>query len=167
MAGWSPKIPWVVALAASGLALLFHVVFMLHAGALWRDEVNTAQFATFPSLAELWASLKYDPFPLLSTLTLRLWTWVRWGESDFGLRVFGLLVGAAGLAALWFSARVLGHSVPLISVALLGFTPPVVRYGDSIRPYGIGMVFMPLSFGLTGQATVRPRPRAVLAAASA
>src|ERR1041385_1045214 len=103
MAGESPQIQWVLAVAASALAVLFHLVFMFHAGALWRDEVNTAQFATFPSLAELWTSLKYDSFPLLSTVVLRLWTRAPLGETDFGLRVFGLLVGAASLAALWFN----------------------------------------------------------------
>src|SRR5207247_11182157 len=108
MAGWSPKIPWVVALAASALALLFHVVFMLHAGALWRDEVNTAQFAAFPSLAELWSSLKYDSFPLVSTLMLRLWTWLPWGEGDFGLRFSGFLVGAAGLSRSCFTPGCFG-----------------------------------------------------------
>src|SRR5437867_12634317 len=122
MAGGSPKIQCVLGLAASALAVLFHLVFMFHAGALWRDEVNTAQFATFPSLAELWTSLKYDPFPLLSTVVLRLWTRAPWGETDFGFRVFGLLVGAAGLAARWVNARGLGYSAPLISVGPLGFS---------------------------------------------
>ena len=84
---------WAIAIILTLIAVYFHFTFLTHAGALWRDEVNTAEFAGMPSLSSLYSSLQYDGFPLLSTLLVRGWMAAGWGSSDFGLRVFGFLVG--------------------------------------------------------------------------
>jgi len=125
-----------------------HLVFMTHAAALWRDEVNSLQFALMPSLSSVYASLQFDSVPLLSTLVLRGWVKAGWGATDYGLRVFGFVVGVGLLGMLWLTSWFLRRSPPLLSVALLGLNPLVIRYGDSIRPYGLGTFLVLLTLGL-------------------
>jgi hypothetical protein len=147
---------WGVAAVAALLILCFHLVFLLSAGALWRDEINTLQFAASSSVREIWNSLQYDSFPVFSSLALRVWTSNGWGRTDFGLRVFGLMVGIAILAALWLDARLKGFSVPLLSMPLFALAPLVIRFGDSIRPYGLGIVFLLVASGLIWKISVKP-----------
>jgi hypothetical protein len=67
--------------------------------------------------------------------------------TDLELRVFGVVIGLLVLAALWLNARWLRLGAPLISIALVGFNPLVIRYGDSIRAYGLGMLMVLLCLG--------------------
>ena len=110
---------WATAVIVSTLLVLAHFSFMLHAGALWRDEVNTVHLATTPSLTGLWTKLQYDSFPLLWPLLLRGWVAISFGESDFHLRVLGLIVGIGLLMATWWTSRIVAGSVPLLSLILL------------------------------------------------
>ena len=159
------RLEWGVAAAAALLILCFHFVFWLRAGALWRDEVNTLQMATWPSVREICDALQYDSFPLLSSLAFRPWAVSPWGETDFGLRAFGFMVGITILAALWLDARLKGISVPLLSMPLFALSPLVIRFGDSIRPYGLGMVFLLAASGLIWRVSVKPGRLQIIGAA--
>ena len=150
------RLEWGVAAVAVLLILCFHFVFWLRAGALWRDEVNTLQFAAWPSVREICDSLQYDSFPVFSSLALRAWVSAGWGRTDFGLRAFGFTVGIAILAALWLDARLKGISIPLLSMPLFALSPVVIRFGDSIRPYGLGIVFLLAASGLIWKTSVKP-----------
>lgn len=135
---------WWVAILLTVVALVGQTLFFTHAGALWRDEVNSAEFAGMPSLSAIHQSLKYDSFPLAGTLTLRGWMSLC-GGSDAGLRTYGLLVGILFLGSLWLSVRLLGGSAPLLALALVTLNPWVIRTVASVRPYGLGMVFIVLT----------------------
>jgi len=144
-----------------------HFTFLLSAGALWRDEVNSVNIASLPSLSDMWGHLRYDSFPVLWLATLRAWIRVGPGTADFGIRIMGLVVGLGTVVTLWRNARVFGHSIPLVSLALLGFNSAVVSYGDSIRGYGLGMLTGLLTFGLVWQAVEEPKPKRMVLALSA
>lgn len=155
----------IVSVAA--LAAIGHLVFLVSAGGLWRDEANTVAFARMPSLAELWRNFPYDSVPLASTLLVR--GWIGLGLSfDIALRVLGGLIGAAVLGALFLSARITRATLPLCSAVLVALNVWVIRGGDAIRPSGLGMLFAVLAFGALAAALERPSPRraalAVLAA---
>ena len=60
-------------IAVVGLAVAEHGIFLAHAGALERDESNSAAYATMPSLGAIWSELRYDTVPLASTLLFRSW----------------------------------------------------------------------------------------------
>ena len=153
--------------AAASLALVgLHAVFLGHAGGLWRDEVNSAEFAAMP-LATLGSMLGLDSVPLLSTLGLKLWRLAPWASDPAGLRVFGFVVGLAILAAFWYSARVLGARTPWAAVALLGFNLVAIRSTDAIRPYGIGTLTAVLAFTLVWKLLERPGLARFLLAATA
>lgn len=155
---WLPSAEWGLAALLTGTALFLHFTFFTHAGALWRDEVNSVEFASMPSLSSTYESLRYDSFPLLSTLLLR--GWVHMGlESDQGLRVFGFLVGVLLLGTLWLTCRLLGCPVPLVSMALVGLNPWVVRTADSIRPYGLGTVLIVATLGCVWKAVESSKPK--------
>lgn len=159
-------IAWVegsVAIALTALVLVLHATFLTHAGALWRDEINTLAFARMPSLEKIWSSLPYDPFPLLPTLLLRGWLAAGGGASDASLRLFGFLAGLGGVAAVWRTSRWLRCPAPLFSLALIGLNPIAVRATDSIRPYGVGVALMVLTLGLLWRAVEIPTPRRLLA----
>jgi hypothetical protein len=157
---------WTVAGILTALALGLHLTFFTHAGALWRDEANSAALATTLSPRESIEALSYDSFPLLPTLVLRGWSGLGWGGSDAGFRVFGLLVGIASLGLLWLAARRYGSGPPLLSLALVGVSPLVVISVDSVRPYGMGVVAMGLTTLLIGRFVAAPsRGRFVAAAA--
>jgi len=147
----------VAALLATAAALSLYAIFLLHAGALWRDEAQPVVLATMDSLGEIWATLAYDTVPLASTLVLRLWTTI-FSATDLGVRIFGAFVGAAFLGAVWTSSRLQGSSAPLIALALLGFNPVVVRTVGAVRPYGLAAVFIVLTLGLVWRASRDPSP---------
>jgi hypothetical protein len=160
---WLPGAEWSVAVLLTLLALAYHLGFLIHAGALWRDEVNSVDFATMPSLAEIGRFLRYDSFPLLSTLVLRGWTLAGLGHTDFGYRLFGFIVGAGLLASLWFVGRFLGSPLPLFSLALIGLAPWTVRTADSIRPYGLGMILILMTVGLLWRVLKSPTASRIVA----
>jgi hypothetical protein len=155
---------WAVGLFLTILIVYLHVTFMQNAGAFWRDEVHSIQLATMPSLSYVWASLGFDSFPLLSSLVIRLWSSTGFGETYTGLRLLGLLVGLSTIGVIWFNARLFGHSVPLVALALFGFSSLVIRVGDSIRPYGLGIFLIMLTFGLIWRVIESPSPRRIIAA---
>jgi hypothetical protein len=164
---WIRKTEWLVAFALSALAIVFHVVNLLNAGGLWRDEAAAVNLSVFPSFGEIWAHLEHESFPLLLTLLLRGWTALGLGGTDLGLRVFGFLVGMAVLAALWWNAWTLSKSPPMLSLLLFGLSPTLIRWGDSLRAYGLGVFFLLLALGLIWQVTRSPSRRTFLFAVAA
>jgi hypothetical protein len=147
-----------VAVAATTILVGLHLRLLFGAGALWRDEVNSVNVANLRSLKEVWAYLQYDSFPIFWFVVLRAWTRIGPGATDFGIRVLGLLVGLGILGVLWRNARVLGRSIPLVSLTLLGFNSAVISYGDSVRGYGLGMLTGLLMYGLVWEAVDAPTP---------
>jgi hypothetical protein len=164
---WIPRIEWVIAFWLSALTIVFHVVNLLNAGGLWRDEAAAVNLSVFPSLGEIWSHLEHESFPLLLTLLLRGWTAIGLGGSDLGLRVFGLVVGIAVLAALWWNAWTFSKSPPLLSLLLFGLSPTLIRWGDSLRAYGLGVFFLLLALGLIWKVTHSPLRRNYLFALAA
>src|SRR5437870_5335996 len=72
-----------VAVFATAIAVLLHFHFLCHAGALWRDEVNSVNLASMPSVFEVWRLTEFDSFPVLWTLLLRGWMHIGLGVTDF------------------------------------------------------------------------------------
>jgi Dolichyl-phosphate-mannose-protein mannosyltransferase len=157
--GWLSRAEWGTALLLTAFALCLHAAHFAKGGALWRDEVNSVEYATMPSLRAIYGSLQYDSFPIGSTLALRGWTAVT-GSSDQGFRLFGLLVGVAFLVSIWVASRSLGRALPLFSIAFVGLSTWVIRTIDSIRPYGIGVVFLVLTLAWIWKAVASPSGRA-------
>ncbi|MES1241928.1 MAG: glycosyltransferase family 39 protein [Acidobacteriota bacterium] len=147
------------------LAAGLHVYRFLHAGALWRDEAAAVQLATLPTLGEVFERFPHEAFPMLFPLALRVWVMVT-GGSDLALRLLGLIAGLSILGALWLNARQAG-TVPLVSVALLGFHPFFLVYGDSVRGYGLGTLAILLAFGAYARLVDRPDRRSIVLAAVA
>lgn len=162
--GGLDRIELGVGLLATLVLVGVHVTVLRHAGALWRDEVNTVNLATMPSLGTVWSMNDLDSFPVLWFLVVRGWVAVGWGGTDLGLRALGLLVGLAALAALWWVARQLGYGVPLVSLLLFAASPTAVRVGDSLRAYGFGVFLMLVTLGALWRALREPTLLRVLVA---
>jgi hypothetical protein len=135
--------------------ILFHVRFFLHAGALWRDEVNSVDLCNSAHISDIWNNLEYDSFPMLWHLLLRFWIRSGIGSSDQGIRVLGLLAGLGILAAILFNARQF-RTRPVIALTLLGFSTAVICYGGSVRAYGLGLMLEVLTFSLIWKVARRP-----------
>ncbi|HYR23382.1 MAG TPA: hypothetical protein VEP30_10740 [Chthoniobacterales bacterium] len=130
------------------LLVILHAIFFLHAGPLWRDEISSLALATKPTLSELWRSLPFDPFPASYFLLLRAWHAIGLGGSDLALRAIGLLVGLSLIGALWLSCYLVNQSPPLWPLTLFAFNPLTLEAGDSLRPYGFGLIWIVLAFAL-------------------
>ncbi|MEA2691085.1 MAG: mannosyltransferase [Acidobacteriota bacterium] len=150
------KLEWTAACALTVLALILHVSHFQHAGALWRDEAAAVGLATQPSLGEVFQSFPHEAFPMVFPVTVRTWVGLT-GGSDAALRAFGLLVGLGLLGALWWNAWSVSRHPPLVSLALLAASPSLFQHGDAIRGYGLGTLFLLLTFGLLAASFVRPR----------
>lgn len=122
------------------LAIAFHVMAATSAGGLWRDEANTLTVATLPRVADVWRNLGNDSFPILWMVSVRGLAAVFGPMNDHAFRDVGLTVGLGVTASLWLNARVFRHSVPLMSLALLGLNASMIQWGDSMRAYGIGIL---------------------------
>ena len=147
IARWIRVLEWMAVLLVAACALALHLRFIQHVGGLWRDEANSVNLATVPSLGEMWRSLDYDSFPVLYFLVLRGWTGIFGADNDFALRALGLVFGLGVLEILWANARAFGARLPVLSFALLGLNPMFIRYGDSNRAFGLGIVLILLAFG--------------------
>ncbi len=158
------SIEWIVAALFAALIVALHFVNLKYAGGLWRDEAAGLNLALFPSFGEIWSHLEHESFPLLLTMLLRAWNTIGLGRTDLALRSFGMLVGLAILAALWWNAWRFSSSPPTISMLLFGLSPVAIRWGDSLRAYGLGVFFLLLALGLIWNVVRSPSRKAVLLA---
>ncbi len=152
-----------VAVLITLAVITLHVVRLRHAGALWRDEAGAVQLAQIPTLGEIYARFPHEAFPLVFPCTLRSYIALA-GDGDLALRLFGMLVGLAILGALWLNAREAGR-LPLVSLALLGFHPYFLLFGDSLRGYGLGILLILLTFGAFSRLVAWPDWRTISVAA--
>ncbi|MDQ6623680.1 MAG: hypothetical protein M3Y86_09380 [Verrucomicrobiota bacterium] len=162
----APRAQRLELLAALGLTAalaLMHVVLLFNRGPLWRDEICSLALATQPTWGGFWNSLALDPCPPFFFVLLRGWA-AMVGHADFALRLLGFLIGLACLAAFWMSARLVGRRTPLLCLLLLGMSPNMVIWGDSLRGYGCGIFWIVLAFGFFWRLAERPTPLVVLGA---
>ncbi len=138
--GFPPE-KWLILLMLI-VVLAFHVFFLARAGPLWRDEANSLLQSRLPDWHSILATLQYDSFPVLYPFLLRTWTSLPGVSGDFGIRLSGALVGLGLFGSIWKVARMLGVRLPLVSILLLAANPLLVAEGDSIRPYGIGLLWL-------------------------
>jgi hypothetical protein len=75
-----------------------------------------------------------------------------------------MCLGLGICGALFWNAR-LGRSLPLLSLALFALNPYALRYADSIRPYGLGVLLMLITFNLLWRVAAAPGARNVALAA--
>ncbi len=147
------------------LVAFFHIVYFTHAGGLWRDEVTSVNVASSPTVGEMWHLRDFDSFPFLWHLILRAWIKIGMRATADHLRVLGQLAGFGLLAAIWVRARVVDKGWPLFSLVLLALQPHVIRYGDSIRAYGLGLIAITLMFAAVWRVVEKPSWRSYLLAA--
>src|SRR4051812_11927508 len=117
-------------LVIAGLQLLR----LFEAGGLWRDESAALQLATPPEAADIFRWFPHEAFPPPFFFLLRTWTAV-FGTGDFALRVFGSVTGLCITAVLWWVSWTVRKSVPLISLALIGFNGTFLMWGTEVRGY--------------------------------
>jgi hypothetical protein len=156
--GWITRLEWLAVLLTALLAAALHVRFVTHVGGLWRDEANSVHLATLPGFAEVLHFLDYDSFPVLFFALLRGWSLVFGSDNDAALRALGCFTGFTVLGALWFNARAFGIRWPVLSLALIGLNPMLIRYGDSTRAYGLGILLILLTFRSFWRLVEKPSP---------
>jgi hypothetical protein len=168
MASMLRKVEAGVAVLLTLAVIWLHFIAATSEGALWRDEANTVGLATLPTLGDVWRNLQYDSFPILWVVIVREFAAVVGPTNDPAFRALGFCVGAAVVASLWFNAQTFRHSFPLLSLALLGMSPSLILWGDSIRAYGFGIFLILITGPLLWRFVEQPSaPRFVAASAGA
>ena len=161
---WLTRLEWGVCLGATLAAIGLHLIYLTHAGGLWRDETISVRLATSSTVGEMWRMLVYESFPVLFPATLRCWWAAGLGGTDFAFRCLGFLIALALLGAVWLNARVLRSSLPLVSLGLLAGNLTLVRWGDSLRAYGLGCALILLTLALVWSLMRAPSAERFLAA---
>jgi hypothetical protein len=146
---------WILAIVLSATVLFMLIARTTHAGALWRDECESVQWARMPRFADVLANFHYGSFPILFPTIVRTYTTLL-GASDLSLRFFGLAVGIAFIGAAWFQSRSITGQVPLLLLALVGLNPNFLTAGTWVRGYGVGSVLIVLAFSLTAKFLLQP-----------
>src|SRR5438045_2834145 len=148
---------WAIAALVTLFATYLHVLFLLNAGGLWRDEVQLVHLSLMPSFSEVWQNLPHDSCPILMHLAVREWSAAaRLGNTDAFLRVLGLYVGLFLLLAFWLASWTMRNGAPLLAVTLAGLNVTMVRAGDSLRGYGLGSALVVLALAVIWRLTCRP-----------
>ena len=150
------RFEWMVALAITLVVAWLDVNYAQHAGALWRDEANSFVMATYPSLKTTWDRLQFDSFPMLWYVVLRSWVRAGLGQTDTGLRAFGLLVNVGILAILWLNAWRMSRRPPVVALTLLGTNAAVMMFCGSLRGYGLGLALGLWMYGAVWHYVMRP-----------
>jgi hypothetical protein len=130
---------------------------MQYAGGLWRDEAAALATATTSFLSGLWERLGFEIMPALFPLVLRAWTFFDGWGTDTGLRFLGLLVGISIVSAIWLNGFLFKFRIPFVSIILLGFSPVVITWGNTIRPYGLGIFLFLITVGMLWKAATSPK----------
>ena len=136
---WISRFDWIAAIGLTVAAIVLQVINFRHAGGLWRDEAAAVNLAQMPSWSAIWAHVEHESFPLLITAVIRIWTAIGFGGTDAALRTLGLVISASLLAALWWSTWRLTLRPPLVSLLLVGLSAVALRWGGSLRAYGLGV----------------------------
>ena len=147
---------WIAAALVTLCATYLHVLFLLNAGGLWRDEVDLVHLSLLPSLSDVWKNLPHDSCPILMHLVVRAWSAVGFGNTDASLRVLCLYVGLFLLLAFWLASWMMRNGAPLLAVTLAGLNVTMVRAGDSLRAYGLGSAVAVLALAVIWRLTRRP-----------
>jgi hypothetical protein len=147
---------WITAALVTLSATYLHVLFLLNAGGLWRDEADLVHLSLLPSVSEVWQNLLHDSCPILMHLAVRAWSAAGLGNTDLGLRVLGLFAGLFLLLAFWFGSWTMRNGAPLLAVTLAGLNVTMVRVGDSLRGYGLGSALAVLTLAVIWRLTRRP-----------
>src|ERR1043165_3304153 len=156
-AGRLQRIEWLTAIVLTIILVALHLLTLFSAGPLWRDEISSLTLATKPTWNEFRHTLVYDPFPVLFFATLRAWHGL-FGGSDFALRCLGFAIGLFCIAGFWISALWMKRRPPLIALALVGFNPTLIVWGDSLRAYGLAVFSIVIAFAGFWVAINNPRP---------
>lgn len=154
-----------LAIVLTVAAIACHVVFLIHAGGLWRDEANTVAMATMPNLAEVWALISRDNMGLLPLMAVRGWCALGLGEGDTGLRVLGGVVGIGLVATYWIASLSMRREAPVLALALAGLNVEMVRSVDALRAYGLGALLAVLAFAAMWHLARKPTLRRAAVAA--
>ena len=144
-AKWFDRFEWAVAVLLTGAAVALQTVNFRHAGGLWRDEAAAVNLAQMPSWSAIWANLEHESFPLLITVVIRAWSAVGFGDTDAGLRLLGLLISLGVVAALWSAAWQFTKRPPVLMLLLVALSPVIIRWGGSLRAYGLGVLLIVLA----------------------
>src|SRR2546423_9169599 len=148
---------WIAAALVTLCAVYLHVLFLLSAGGLWRDEAELVHLSLLPSVSEVWQNLPHDSCPILMHLVVRACSAApSFGNTDPGLRVLGLYVGLFLLLAFWLASWMMRNGAPLLAVTLAGLNVTIIRAGDSLRGYGLGSALAVLTLALIWRLTWRP-----------
>ena len=151
------KLELWVALLLTSVVVCFHAVRVVKAGGLWRDEAAAVQLATMPAVKDVLAFFPHEAFPLLFPAVVRTYARLA-GDTDFEWRLFGMAVGVSIIALLWWNSWIARRTVPLLSLAFVGFNGAFIQWGDAVRGYGLGIALMLLTVGLVWRAIERPSP---------
>jgi len=137
-----------VALLITLASVHLHMMYMLHAGGLWRDEAASFEIAAQTTLSEMWQMLLHEAFPGLLHVMVRAWVAIGLGNEDLHLRWLGFGIGIALLAAFWLAAWLMRRGVPIFPLALLALNLTFIRTVDSLRAYGLGSALVILALTL-------------------
>ena len=135
------EIEWVIGALITAVAVYLHWANFRSAGALWRDEAGIVRIAILPTVREMWSNIGHESCPILFPMLLRVWSFTV-GDSDGVLRVLGFSVGLLMLGLVWLNGWSFHRSAPLVALGLLAVNASVVRWGDSLRAYGLASVLM-------------------------
>jgi hypothetical protein len=153
------KLPWITAIALTLSAILLHIFSFSCAGPLWRDEVGLLNISLMPTWKEIIWGLMHDHCPVVFPALLRTWAGLGLAQTDTQVRILGLGVGLLLLASFWGMNWMLKRGIPLLSLSLVAVNPIVIRYGDSIRGYALGIALIALTMGLVWRFVEAPNFR--------
>jgi hypothetical protein len=155
-----------VALAVGALVVILAVRFVVHAGPLWRDEVDAVNLSKM-SAAALWRALDHMSLPPGYGLLLGLWSSLGWADENFGMRLFGLGTAIAVFAAIWIVGRRIGGRPPALALALFGANAIAIYTTASLTVYAPGTLLVVATIGAVWMLASAPRPATFLLAAGA
>jgi hypothetical protein len=153
------RLPWATAIALTLSAILLHIFSFSCAGPLWRDEVGLLNISLMPTWKEIIWGLMHDHCPVVFPALVRTWAGLGLAQTDAQVRVLGLGAGLLLLASFWGMNWMLKRGIPLLSLSLVAINPVVIRYGDSIRGYALGIALIALTMGLVWRFVEAPNFR--------